>query len=443
MQTNGTPPHSDDEHRAGLLRLALSGLAVGALSGLVGGAFHFALDAIEGALSQVLVWAHHYPAAGLLVPMSIAAAATFIARWLVSAFAPEASGSGVQHVEAVIKGGAAAMPASVLPVKFVGGALALGVGAALGREGPTVQMGATIGHLWSRLLKLRASDRQALLAAGAGAGLAAAFNAPLAGAIFVFEELFRRFELRPAVATLSACSAGLVIMRMMTGDHLIFSVPPMVVEIFPGYFLVLLFGCVIGALGALYSRMVVGGLDLADRLRRYVRPEAQAAIVGAIVGALAWFVPAAVGGGEREVQGLLDGGHSLDAIGALFLLRFLLGPLCYAPGLPGGLFAPLLVVGAAAGLLLGVLIEWARPELTTPLAGWAAVGMGALFVAVVRAPVTGIALVVEMTGATTLFVPLLTACASATAVPTLLGSRPIYDTLRDRETARLSARSGE
>ena len=151
---------------------------------------------------------------------------------------------------------------------------------------------------------------------------------------------------------------------------------------------------------------------------------------------LAWLWPDAVGGGESQVQGVLDGGHSLGALGALFAVRLLLGPLCYAPGLPGGLFAPLLIVGASAGMLFGMVIAMLMPAMTTPLSAFAAVGMGALFVGVVRAPTTGVALVVEMTGATSLFVPLLTACASAVAVPSMLGSPPIYDTLQSRDAAR-------
>jgi len=426
---------SDDEDGSKLLALAGSGLAVGALAGLVGSAFNFALVAAERFRGSLLDWAHNFPDVGWLAPVLLAAGAAFVARWLVRRYAPEASGSGVQRVEAILRGGAGRLNPAVLPVKFVGGVLALGAGMALGREGPTVQMAAAIGEGWARLFKLRPGDHRALLAAGAGAGLAAAFNAPLAGAIFVFEELLRRFELRVAVATLAACSGGLVIMRMLIGDHLVFAVPPIVVDLFPGYLMFLGFGVVMGALGVLYARMVVAGLNFAERLRR-VPPEMQAAAVGAVVGLLAFIAPDAIGSGESQVQSMLAGGHPFATIGTLFAVRLVLGPLCYAPGLPGGLFAPLLVVGAAAGLLLGMGAESVVPELKTPLAAFAAVGMGALFVAVVGAPVTGIALVVEMTGATTLFVPLLTACASALAVPALLGSRPIYDTLRDRDTAR-------
>jgi CIC family chloride channel protein len=322
----------------------------------------------------------------------------------------------------------------VLPVKFIGGTLALGSGLALGREGPTVQMGATLGHLFARRFGLSAADGRALLAAGAGAGLAAAFNAPLAGAIFVFEELVRRFELRVAVATLTACSAALAVMRALIGNRLEFSLPAFEVELFPGYLLFLVFGGLIGLLGVAYNWLVVAGLDVAERMQR-ITPEWRAAVVGGIFGLIGCFVPALVGGGESLIQGVLDGGQSVAILALILAARLVLGPLAYAPGLPGGLFAPLLVVGAAAGALFGHATEAVLP-LTTPTAAFATVGMGALFVGVVRAPVTGIALIVEMTGATALFIPLLTACAAAVAVPTALGDPPIYDALRLRDAAR-------
>jgi CIC family chloride channel protein len=428
-----TPPGDDD--RQGLARLAVAGLAVGAAAGLVGSAFHAALDRADALRAGLLEWSHASNGAGWLVPVAIAAAAAYVARWLVRRFAPEASGSGVQHVEAVIRGDAPPMSAAMLPVKFVGGTLALGAGLALGREGPTVQMGATLGHLLARGFRVGDADARVLLAAGAGAGLAAAFNAPLAGAIFVFEELVRRFDLRVVVATLAACSGGLAVMRMFVGDRLVFAVPALEFDLFPGYLLFFAFGALVGLLGFAYTRAIVAGLDLAERLRR-VSPEVRAAAVGAIAGLLALAAPRLAGAGEPLVQHVLDGGFSAGLLLSVLVVRFFFSILSYAPGLPGGLFAPLLAVGALTGALFGMTAEWLAPALATPIAAFAAVGMGALFAAVVRAPITGIALVVEMTGATGLFVPLLTACAAAIVVPALLGEPPIYDTLRDRDAAR-------
>ena len=267
------------------------------------------------------------------------------------------------------------MRASVLPVKFIGGTLALGSGLALGREGPTVQMGATLACLFAHKLRFRAADNRALLAAGAGAGLAAAFNAPLAGVVFVFEELVRRFELRVAVASLAACSAALAVMRALIGKRLEFAVPAFEVELFPGYLLFLVFGGLIGLLGVAYNRLVVAGLDVAERMHR-ITPEVRAALVGGIFGLLACITPALVGGGETLIQSVLDGGQSVTMLVVIFAARLVLGPLSYAPGLPGGLFAPLLVVGAASGALFGRALEAVLPVLTTPTAAFAAVGSG-------------------------------------------------------------------
>lgn len=431
-----TPSLAESEvDRSGLLKLALAGLVVGALAGLFCCAFHLAVDHAVALRNAAVVWSRESAGLAWLVPVGLTATAAFFARWLVRRFAPEAAGSGVQHVEAVVQGEALPVRRRALAVKFVGGTLALGSGLALGREGPTVQMGATLGELMGRRFGLEAGDRRALFAAGAGAGLAAAFNAPLAGAIFVFEELIRRFELRVAVAALTACSAALAVMRAFIGERLEFSVPTFEMKLFPGYLLFLVFGGLVGLLGVAYNRLVVAGLDVAERMQR-IAPEMRAAFVGAFFGLLACVTPALVGGGEVLIQSVLDGGQSVAMLLVIFSARLVLGPLSYAPGLPGGLFAPLLVVGAAAGALYGHALEAMLPVVTTPTAAFAAVGMGALFVGVVRAPVTGIALVVEMTGATALFIPLLTACAAAVAVPTMLGDRAIYDALRLREAAR-------
>ncbi len=431
---NRDPTHGgdsrDDAH--GLLPQALhliaAGLILGALAGLLATAFHFALSAAERL--RELVLAVQLPAGWIFLSLLVAACA-YAASYLVRRFAPEAAGSGVQHVEAVVRGEAPPIPWVVLPIKFVGGILAIGSGFALGREGPTVQMGATAGHLLARAFRFNEPNSRALLAAGAGAGLAAAFNAPLAGVLFVFEELIAGFSLRVAVASLAACSAALAIMRSIVGDHPVFVMAPVEVGLFQDYLAFLLFGALIGVLGIAYNRAVILSLDGFERVQRVPR-DARAAIVGALVGALAWFAPNVIGSGDRQIQHLLDASYPIPQLLLFFVLRFVLGPLSYAPGLPGGLFAPLLVIGAVAGVLLGNGMQWAIPDVAIPGSVFAAVGMGTMFVAVVRAPLTGVALAVEMTGATGIFIPLMTACATAVAVPAAMGSRPIYDMLRER-----------
>ena len=187
---------------------------------------------------------------------------------------------------------------------------------------------------------------------------------------------------------------------------------------------------VTGCLGVAYNRALLGALTAAERLGRWWSPDVRAILIGAAVGLLAWFAPGLVGGGDVIAQRTLAGVDSLLVVGCFFLIRFALGPMSYAAGTPGGLFAPMLVLGAQSGLILGTIFCRWFPALSEQPTVFAVVGMAAFFTAVVRAPLTGIVLVTEMTGCFTLLLPMLLACFAAMAVPTLLRNAPIYDALR-------------
>jgi CIC family chloride channel protein len=415
----------------GLITLGLLSLVAGAVSGLVGGVFRRSLDQADRFRTLFIAWARTENATGLFVVIVATAAATALAVWLVRRFAPQAGGSGIPHVEAVLHGEQPPSQIILIPVKFVGGVLAIGCGLALGREGPTVQMGASIAHSIGTLFRRDADDRRVLLAAGAGAGLAAAFNSPIAGAVFVLEELVRRFETRAAIAALGASAGAIAVARLIHGDLPDFQLKP---QPFPGFGTVpahLALGIVVGLFGVAYNQAILGALFVADRLSRWPA-EARAALVGAGVGLLAWIAPDLVGGGDAITQRALEGTGSLTTIALIFIVRFALGPVSYAAGTPGGLFAPMLVLGAQVGLAFGrICVQWFPSAAADPTA-FAVVAMAAFFTAVVRAPITGIILVTEMTGSFTLLLPMLTSCFAAMIVPTMLRCPPIYDSLRDR-----------
>jgi CIC family chloride channel protein len=431
IRNTNADPQDEPVVREGLVRLACVALVSGLLAGIVGAAFRIVLAQGDHTRDAVIEWARQWPAFGWLVPVLGAAAMVAMARWLVQRFAPLAGGSGVQHVEAVMRGEAAPAPVSVLPVKFVGGALAIGSGLALGREGPTVQMGATIGSVLARKFSLADPDVRVVQSAAAGAGLAVAFNAPFGGAVFVFEELARKFTLRLAVATLAACAGAVHVMRLLLGDPVEFAASGLAEAPFWSFLIYFAFGAALGVLGAAYNRATILGLDLFGRFTA-VPVELRAACVGAAIGLVAWFEPRMVGGGEHDLQELLNGQFTLFGLALIFAVRWVLGPLSYSAGTPGGLFSPLLFVGAAFGGLFGGVVHALLPSLAPEPASFAIVGMAAFFTAVVRAPFTGMILIVEMTATTALMVPLLAACAGALLVPALLGNPPIYDTLRAR-----------
>jgi chloride channel protein, CIC family len=447
---NQAPEDGSSEGRGSLLALALLAPLVGAASGLIGAVFRLTLMQADHWREVMIVWAHASPVLGFMLVTVTCAAAVAIAAWLVRQFSPHASGSGIPHVEAVLRGELPHAPYRLVGVKFVGGVLAIGAGLALGREGPSVQMGANIAHFVGKVFRRNWPDCRVLLAAGAGAGLATAFNAPIAGAVFVLEELVRRFEPRIAIAALGASAAAIAVARMLIGAAPDFRVAPLAMPGAEALPLFVVLGIAAGFAAIAYNRTLLATIALADRLGR-VPVELRAAAIGAAVGMLAWFLPDLVGGGDPITQRTLAGREALAIIPLAFLLRFLLGAVSYAAGTPGGLFAPMLVLGAQLGLFVGVLCRLAFPGLDLEPGGFAVVGMAAFFTGVVRAPLTGIVLVTEMTANVTLLLPMLGACFVAMLVPTLFRDPPIYDSLREitlehdkaERAPRAASRQGE
>ena len=407
---------------------------VGLLTGALGTAFRVCLRLGEHARDDLIASARSLPL-GWLVAMSAIGVAVAVAAWMVARFAPLASGSGIPHVVAVLRGEMTRAPARVIPVKFAGGLLAIGGGLALGREGPTVQMGATLGTIVAARIRPIREEWPALLAAGAGAGLATAFDAPIGGMLFVFEEVLRRFEPRAVMATATACIAAVVVERAVLGPERDFQVPFLHPPVVAGLGLYLIMGLVAGAFGALYNHAILGLGGVADRFDR-LPAAAKGGLVGVLVGGIAWLMPKAVGGGDGLTQEILAGQAAITALPLLFVVRFVLGPVSYRAGTPGGLFAPLLVLGAQIGLASGWLGHRWFPDLAPSPIAFAVVGMAAFFTATVRSQLTGIVLVTEMTWTYSLTLPMLVASAGAYAVSAMVGNPPIYDTLREQQVAR-------
>jgi chloride channel protein, CIC family len=417
-----------------LVTLAILSVFAGAGAGLLAAAFRLALGRAERLRGLLLSRLHGDGIVGLLGIVLLCAVATAMAAWLVRRFAPQAIGSGIPHVEAQLSGNWSGNPLRIIPVKFFGGLLAIGAGLALGREGPTVQMGASLSLLFGRWTRRTEEDCKALLAGGAGAGLATAFNAPIAGAVFVLEELVRRFEVPVTIAALGASAGAIAISRYLLGQAPDFEVVPLP---YPGSLTLPVYitlGLAVGLLGVIYNRAILGARHATADLGERYPPELIAAAIGSAVGVVAWFFPRLVGPGDAITQQMLAGTQTIAGIGLgfalVFVVRFAMGAVSYAARTPGGLFAPILVLGAQSGLLFGVLCDRAFPGADIHPTAYAVVGMAALFTAVVRAPLTGIVLAIELTGSFRLLLPMLAACFGAMLVPTVLREAPIYESLR-------------
>lgn len=409
--------------------------AVGIGTGAVGTVFHLLVDAL-------LAWPGWLAARigeGPLLVLAGAAVAAVLAvtsAMIVRRFAPEAAGSGVQEVEGALDLARRLRWRRVLPVKFVAGVLALSSGLVLGREGPTIHIGASVGGALAEWGRLAVRERRGLVAAGAAAGLAAAFNAPLAAVLFVIEETRREFPytFKTYVGVIIASILSGVVTEEIAGvgPDLAIAVPAV-----PLWTLVAFvgLGVVLGGMGVLFNAMLLRGLDLAaalDRKARYVVPLS----VGLVVGAFLFVLPGATRGDEALIPRLVAEQPGTAFLLALVAVRLLTTVASYVSGVPGGIFAPILTLSAATGLALGGLVDAAVPGAGVA-AAFAVAAMGGLFTASVRAPLVGVVLVLELTGAYEALLPALVTCLVAHVTAEWLGGRPIYEQLLER-TLRLA-----
>jgi chloride channel protein, CIC family len=408
---------------------------VGAGAGIAALLFRAALTGADALRNALITWAQNFPAFGWLFPVLFTMFGAAISVVLTRTYAPETSGSGIPHLEAVLHRLRKLEWTRVLPVKFFGGVIAIGSGLTLGREGPTVQMGGAIGAAISSWLKLSGRERLTLISAGGGAGLAAAFNAPLSGLIFVLEEVRRDFQPIVFGAAFVAAVIADIVARIGSGQFPVFTVPSYPMPPLASLPIFALLGVVAGGLGVLFNRGLLFSIKSYARLpTRFVLPAA--AVTGGVVGLVGWFSPLLIGSGHPLAETALKGDMLLSAIPIFFALRFLLTTTSYGTGAPGGIFAPLLVLGSLIGLAIGQIANRMAPDIVPIPAVFAVVGMAAYFTAIVRAPLTGIMLIVEMTGNYAQMLPLLVSCFCAYAVAEGLKDLPIYEALLERDLTR-------
>ncbi len=417
-------------------RLLVRAVPLGLLAGLVAVAFELMLVAAERSRRLGFIYAEDLGQWGWLVAIGGCALSVGIGVWLVQALAPDAAGSGIPQIKAVLHHNRTMRALRVLTVKFLGGVLAIGGGLTLGREGPTVQMGAALGQYLSDVTDTHAEDRRIITSAGAGAGLAAAFNAPLAGMLFVIEELHGFISPPLLFAVFIAAVAADVVTRTIFGQVSAFHVPMPVIP--PLYELpwAALLGILAGLSGVLFNRALLYTHRLMTSMRRWPFG-AGGFLVGALVGVVGWFLPDAVGSGAALIEQVLGTDMGWRTALLFFGLRFALTMISYGSGAAGGIFAPLLLFGALMGTITADLLQ---PWLPSDSFGQqqlaaAIVGMGACFTAIVRAPLTGIVIVLEMTDGFHLLLPLMVASLIAYGVANGLNDTPIYEALLKRQLA--------
>lgn len=337
------------------------------------------------------------------------------------------SGSGIPQVSGIIQGYFQHSWIKTLLAKYFGGAISILAGLSLGREGPSIQLGACVAEGIGDKLASSRTEKKILIASGASAGLAAAFNAPLAGAMFAVEEIFKYFSPVILLSTMISAMVADFVSKIFFGMSSVFSFNLEGTIQLKDYWLLFLLGGILGLSGAIYNFSLLK-IQRLYRINSLLTQKRRIIIPFIIAGGIGIFFPIALGGGHQIIENLQDS-SSLKFLLVLLVVKFLFSILSFGSGAPGGIFFPLLILGAIIGTIYAnVAVSFLGAD---PLyfGNWIVLAMAGYFSAIVRAPITGILLLVEMTGSLNHMLPLAVVSIIAYIVADLLKSKPIYDAM--------------
>lgn len=427
------PPLLREMHQLreqGVLRLTAQALLVGMGAGAVIGLFRLLYDtASRGTAALLHSGLLHTLPAGLLV-FCLLAVMALVSGWIVRA-EPLLSGSGIPQVELALRGHLSLRRwFRLLAGKFIGTWICLAGGLAVGREGPSIMMGATAGCGVARLCHADPASPRFIIG-GSVAGMTAAFNAPLAGMLFAFEEM--RVILSAPLLLFTACAAlsAWLVVHVLFGFGLVYPFSKLAPLAPMQHWILLPFGAVIGMLGAAYNAGLVGATLFWDR-QRFPGPLTRPLLPFLCAGMLLYWYPDVLAGSGLSLEQMELGAAGMKALLFLLAVKVLFAILSFSSGVSGGLLMPMLGIGGIAGACAGTLAINCGLLAPNQLGTLLTVGMGALFGATVRAPLTGAALVLEMTGAWTSAPAMLLTVFAATFTANRLHAAPVYDSLKIR-----------
>lgn len=404
---------------------------IGIFSGLAVVCFRYAID-----------WCGIYVlgSGAVLTPWRLIAAPTaagLVIAVLTARVFPQARGSGVNQTKAALYIFNGYIPLKTAVGKFITSALAIGSGHSLGPEDPSLQIGACLASALGRKLKLSRDHMRLIAPVGAAAGLAAAFNAPISAVLFVIEEVIGRWTAGILGSVVLSAVSSVVVMRWFMGSESLFRIPP--VELKRPSELVAY--VVLGIVGGLASVAFSAGIGVLrpwchklPRWTQYVQP----AVAGLLIGTIAVLgAPQVMGAGYQYIDEAMHGQFTWQFLAILGLLKIVATLLSFVSGTPGGMFAPTLFIGAMFGVAVGGAEHALLPHLSWSPGTYALVGMGVLFAGFLRAPMTSVFMVLEVSGNYSIIVPVIVANTFAYVISRALQPVPIFDTLSRQDGLEL------
>lgn len=346
---------------------------------------------------------------------------------LVFKFAPETKGSGIPFVKMIMARMGNITRVRTIVIKFLAGVAGIGTGLSLGREGPSVQLGAGAGALVGKIFKMKGTDQGKLIAAGAGSAIGATFNAPIAGTIFVLEELVNKFSASLLFPVLVATVTASSVARHFLGNNPSFTIPYITHDLsFEGISVCIILGIVAGFLGVAFAKIIYKNnefFEKMDKIPNWLKP----AIAGFGIGVIGIFIPYVLGSGNLSVDLLLQHKLALSVVVLVFAVKFFVTPFCFGSGAAGGIFLPMLMLGSFLGYIVASIFNMFGFHVDVVV--MAMIGMGAFLASVARTPITAVVMVFEMTAGYTHILPIMLSAAIADLIAEKLNHRPIYASL--------------
>lgn len=427
-------------------RVLILTLVAGVLCGLAAVAFHLTIQFAESLfIDRALAAAQPYWIFWTIVTPMIGG---MVSGVLLAYVTPDARGSGVPQVKVAyaIKGGMVAFRTAV--GKFLIGAIQIGTGSSLGREGPTVQVCAGVTSSLGRTMALSRQNQRRLLPVGAAAGIAAAFNAPIAAVTFVIEEILGDLDQSVLSGIIVAAAVAAAIERAVAGADPEFRIPS---GFSFDHFETVIFYGLLGVLAAFAS---IAFSDSLLSLRRFfqrlkivplwARPGIGGLITGvlAVAAILLFNTNGVTGSGYHTLSEALSGNLTFQVMLVLGVMKLLATVFAYASGGAGGIFAPALFIGGMLGGVVGQIDVLVFHHPSSEIGSFALVGMGAVFAGIIRAPITSVLIIFELTGGYSMILPLMIANMTAYALASRLRPTPVYEALLDQDGIHLPHRKG-
>lgn len=413
------------------LKLLGQALIVGIITGAVVGIFRFGIEETSGFWLHLFSLAHQNPVWFIAIIVGFILVAV-IAGYFVKQ-QPHVGGSGIPEVKLELQGKLSVKWFPILWRKLIGGILVIGTGLFLGPEGPSLQLGSSIGQGVGEKANQTKTNQRVLLATGAASGLSAAFGAPLSGALFVLEEVFHNFSPRVWMNALAGAIASNFVVSNFFGLHPSLAITYNYSFPLPLYWHLILLGLVLGVLGHFY-KVGLFSLKKVYLKIKFLPRWLHGLIPLAILIPIAYFWPLITGPGNRLILSLsktitTQGWITVGMLAFFFVLRLVFSIISYDSGLPSGIFLPILTMGALIGATYGTFMVQLGLLPQKFVVNLVVFSMAGLFAAIIRAPFTAIILITEMVGSLLHLMPLAVVAFIALLIDELLGGRPIYDSL--------------